>query len=834
MLRTTLAQLRAHAGRVLASCLAVVIAVAFVVATLVLNSSASASLLKAVGAPFVTSAAVVTAEAGTDPAAGTAALRTAAEPVSALPDVAQVFADREADVQVRLPGRSGSSYAQAGAVTAPGPLRWESTSAGRLPEAPGEVAVSDRLGAAVGDVLDVERQPSGDADAPATTTQVRVVGVVDLRGDPTAGLYGRLFATEDQLRQWGAADVSRLRVAAAPGADGDQVAAAVAGAVTGGLVVRTGEEAAQDVASTFTGDAAALTTVLLVFGAVTVLVAGLVIANTFAVLLAQRTRELALLRCVGATRGQTARSVLLEAAVVGLLASLAGAAAGVGLAALVSRVAADADSPVPLDELRVPVHALVLGVALGTVVTVLAALAPARAATRVAPLAALRPLVAAPVRSRGGLLRLVAGLVLTVPSAAALAWFAAQGVLEPAVLAGAVNFVGVVLLSQRAVPVVVGLAGRLVRGAGTPARLAAGNAVRNPRRTAATATALLIGVTLTTAMVVGASSTRATAGGLLEAGYPTDVVVSSWEEPVDDALLQRLGEVPGVVRAVPVLEGEVSLGELGTTGVLGVDPDEAAAVVRSQQRAPVPAPGELVVSGYAAGALGLAAGGTVRISAEGGSPVELSVVVAPDSEQGVLATAADLRRADPAAVVRAAWLRLDDSLDAAGQAEAVDAVSEAVAAALPSSDVSGVVAVRAAFDQVLTTMLLVVTGLLGVAVVIALLGVGNTLALSVVERRQESGLLRALGLTRGQLRALLAWEALLVAGVAGVLGVALGTAYGLAGTASVLAAEGPVVLDVPWLRIAGIVVVAALAGVLASVLPARRAARTPPVAALAA
>ncbi|WP_432498490.1 ABC transporter permease [Kineococcus auxinigenes] len=836
MLRTTLAQLRAHGGRVLASCLAVVIAVAFVVATLVLNSSASASLLKAVGAPFVASAAVVTAPEDADPAAGGAALGAAEEQVRALPGLAQVSADRETGVQVLLPGRTGSSYAQAQAVTAPGPLRWERTSAGRLPQAPGEVAVSDRLDAAVGDVLEVTRW-TGEDGTEAVTSEVRVVGLVDLAGDPTAGLYGRVFATDEQLRAWGAQDPARLRVAAAPGADAgeltDRVAAAVPAAATGELVVRTGEEAAGDVASAFTGDAAALTAVLLVFGAVAVLVAGLVIANTFAVLLAQRTRELALLRCVGATRGQAARGVLLEAAAVGLLASLAGAGAGVGLAAVVSAVAADADSPIPLGTLVVPVLPLVTGVVLGTVVTVLSALAPARAATRVAPLAALRPLAAVPVRSRGGAVRLVAGLLLTVPSAAALVLFSSAGQLEPAVLAGAVSFVGVVLLAQRVVPAVVGLAGRLVRGGGVPARLAAGNAVRNPRRTAATATALLIGVTLTTAMVVGASSTRATAGDLLEAGYPTDVVVSSWDEPVDDALLDQLGQVSGVAGAVPVLEGEVSLDDGDTTGVAGVDPAQAAQVVRSQQRAPVPAPGELVVSGYGAEVLGLADGDAVTVAGEGGTPVDLRVVVAPDSEQGSLMTAADLRRADPAAAVRGAWVRLDDALDADEQGAAVDAITEVVTAALPSSDVSGVVAVRESFDQVLTTMLLIVTGLLGVAVVIALIGVGNTLALSVVERRQESGLLRALGLTRGQLRALLAWEALLVAGVAGVLGVALGTAYGLAGTASALAAEGPVVLDVPWARIAGIVVVAALAGVLASVLPARRAARTPPVAAIA-
>ena len=136
-------------------------------------------------------------------------------------------------------------------------------------------------------------------------------------------------------------------------------------------------------------------------------------------------------------------------------------------------------------------------------------------------------------------------------------------------------------------------------------------------------------------------------------------------------------------------------------------------------------------------------------------------------------------------------------------------------------------------DRVLDVLLLVVTGLLGVAVVIALIGVGNTLALSVVERRQENGLLRALGLTRGQVRGLLAWEAALVAGVAAVLGVLLGTGYGLIGVASVLGDHGEVVLSMPWLQVAAIVVAATVAGLLASVLPARRAARTPPVAALA-
>jgi putative ABC transport system permease protein len=204
-------------------------------------------------------------------------------------------------------------------------------------------------------------------------------------------------------------------------------------------------------------------------------------------------------------------------------------------------------------------------------------------------------------------------------------------------------------------------------------------------------------------------------------------------------------------------------------------------------------------------------------------------VVAGGTDDPLL-TAVDLQGLSPGAVVDTVWLRLADDAD---QTAAIDQVTDLAGAAVPTAFVTGLASERAAIDSVLDVLLLVVTGLLGVAVVIALIGVGNTLALSVVERRQESGLLRALGLTRGQLRGLLAWEAVLVAGVAALLGVLLGGAYGLIGAASVLGDLGEIVLSVPWLQVGAIVVVATLAGLLASVLPARRAARTPPVAAIA-
>lgn len=568
------------------------------------------------------------------------------------------------------------------------------------------------------------------------------------------------------------------------------------------------------------------------FGTVAVVVAGLVIANTFAVLLAQRTRELALLRCVGATARQVRRSVLGEALATGLVSSALGVAAGIGLAALVSALTGT-DSPIPLAGVSVPLYAVLTGLAVGTLVTLLAALAPARAATRVAPLAALRPVDAAPLRSRPGLLRLLLGLALLLPGAGLLA----VGVLVHSVLValpgGVASFLGIVLLAQRSIPPVVAAAGRLAgRLGGVPARLAAGNATRNPRRTAATATALLIGVTLTSAMVVGAASTRATATAGLAAAYPTDVLVRAGE-PLPAGLLGDLTAVDGIASGTALAAAQVTGPDGSEWQVEGVDPAAAAPVLRSTTQLVLPKDGQVVLPEWLADSWSVHAGDQVRLSTDDGSLDATVVVVGSNDVDDPLLTAADLHRLTPRTTIGELWLRLADRSDD-DQAATVDAVTDLVGTAAPTAMVAGLVSERAAIDSVLDTLLLVVTGLLGIAVVIALIGVGNTLALSVVERRQENGLLRALGLTRGQLRGLLAWEAVLVAGVAAVLGVVLGGAYGLIGAASVLGGLGEVVLAVPWLQVAAIVAVATLAGLLASVLPARRAARTAPVAAIAA
>jgi putative ABC transport system permease protein len=818
MWSVTLAGARTHAARLVASTLAIVIAVGFVVATLVLNETSRTTVLEAAGAPYVDADVVVTSDDG-------AGLADEIDRVAALDGVRAVDATWQTGVQALLPGRDGAQFLLAESVADDAVLRWQQLADGTLPDAPDEIAVSERTGAVVGDTIDLTYVTADgvERDAPVT-----VSGVVDLGGDPTAGIYGRIWGTPGQLREWGATDPTELRIAGPvrtePGLLADEVRSTLSAA---DVTVRTGTEQAETAAAQITGDTMALTAVLLVFATVAVLVAGLVIANTFAVLLAQRTRELALLRCVGATARQVRRSVLGEAVLTGLISSGVGVLAGIGLAAGVSAIAEAAESPIPLAGLSVPVTAVVAGLAVGTLTTLLAALAPARGATRVAPLAALRPADPAPLRSRGGVLRLVLGLLLVVPGVLLMGVGVVLSDVLIALPGGALSFLGVVLLAQRAVPPVVAAVGRLAgRLGGAPGRLASGNATRNPRRTAATATALLIGVTLTTAMVVGAASTRATAQAGLAAQYPTDVIVSGGEA-MPSTLPGQLAAVDGVV-ATSSLTGATLLGPDGQeTGVAGIDAATGTPVLRSTGDVPVPEAGEVVLPWWAQSSWEVADGDEVTFT--GGDRTTTATALFGDVERPTF-PAAELAVLAPDAVIDTVWLRLADDAD---HGDVIDDVTDVAGAAMPTAFVTGLASERAAIDSVLDVLLLVVTGLLGVAVVIALIGVGNTLALSVVERRQENGLLRALGLTRGQLRGLLAWEATLVAGVAAVLGVVLGSAYGLIGVASVLGSYGELVLSMPWLQVAAIVAVATVAGLLASVLPARRAARTSPVAAIA-
>ncbi|RDI25726.1 putative ABC transport system permease protein [Rhodococcus sp. AG1013] len=807
------AQMRAHAGRYLASVLAVVIAVAFIVATLTLNSTLKAGVTDSLAGQYATTDVVVS---GSDDLAA----------IRAVPGVHAVTEDVSASVKVRRDGE-GSSFGSAQSLSDDPGLRWQTLSDGRFPEAPGEIAVDAGSGVPIGSDLTVTTLSS---EAQISDT-AKVVGLVDLSGTAQQMNGTTVFATVEQLDAWTSGGGNReIRIAGDGVMSQQQLADRVRGALPADATVDTGVHQAELASQQFLGDSDLLASVLLAFGAIAVVVAALVIANTFAVLLAARTQELALLRCVGATAAQVRRSVRVEAAGVGVAASVLGVMLGVGTAWLVARIAAAADVPIPLRGLSVTPVTVIVGVVVGVVMTLAAASAPSRAATRVSPLAALQPLESTPEPVAVSRARRVLGTLALIAGVGILALGATTGQVLIACVGGLLTFVAIVMLSQRIVPAVISRVGALLGRFGGPVGLlAAGNAGRNPRRTAATATALLIGVTLTSTLVVGIAVTKASAPGAVDDQFPVDVSVEAGGSTgLPGDLAERIRGLEGVDAVAPLGTADVSLPDGRTLPVVGVD----VAAVRATLRTDVdlPGPHQLLLSPDDRLDLGLDLGETVSLT---GNVGRSELTVGASTGQPALTEARLLAALSSQVTTDQMWIRLADGLSDDERRVVQDEITALAEQLAPGSEVGGSLAMRATLDSVLDTLLLVVAGLLSVAVVIALIGVGNTMALSVLERRRESGLLRAVGLTRAGLRSLLLWEAVLIAGVASALGVALGLAFGITGSASVFGFDDLVLGTLPWPTLALIVLGGGAAGVLAAILPARRAARTAPVAALA-
>ncbi|MGH3318603.1 MAG: ABC transporter permease [Streptosporangiaceae bacterium] len=599
--------------------------------------------------------------------------------------------------------------------------------------------------------------------------------------------------------------------------------------------MRTGDEQARvevrDASTALTG----VTTALLAFAAVAMFVAAIVIANTFAILLAGRTRELALLRCVGATREQVFRSVLLESAVLGLVGSVVGVLLGFGFAEGAGLVLSAVVGGFPIDAVRPSVAAVVVPLVVGVVVTVAAAVLPARAATRVAPIAALRQRSERTGSRRVGLIRLIVATIAIAAGTVALLLgtlvVSSNGGFIVAFVGGALAFGGILLAGPVVIPRAIRLVGWLPgRVSGVPARLASRNAVRNPRRAAATTSALLVGATLISLLTVASVTLRTSVTTTLDETYPVDYVVGTRSGPVPRDVVEALRDEPRLA-AVATLHEAKGRVDGHRVGIAGVDPSALRRVTDGYATLRHLRPGEAILAEDLARELGAHPGDTVRVDGGGGAKT-LTVRAVGDLLNRNSALATTQRDfaglfAHPSIATVLAKERGD--VETSGVTAAIDRAT----AGSPNVVVTGAAELKASYEKVLDTMLLIVSALLGVAVLIAFVGIANTLALSVIERRRESALLRALGLTGGQLRAMFSGEAVLMAGVGGALGVCLGVVFGWAAVASLFPSSVDVVLSVPVARMVLFVVVAGLAGLIASVLPARRATQAPVAAGLA-
>lgn len=887
MLRLTLAQMRRSAGRLAAAGVAIMIGTAFVAVTLLAGSAVEQTTTSVLAAQF----------ARADLVASSATLGTAQlDAVRAVPGVTAADGQRMFRQEFSHGGRH--LFPALLPMTSDPALLPVTVAEGTLPTSDDQVAlpadIADRLGLELGDSVEmlqnVQVVAGNSVETRLVPVELTLTGTTD---DPagafassggagvvTAASFEATFHQGITLRHVTAAEFDALTpeqqraaiIAEIPQEAGftslllrtdgpvtDALRQDVAAALTAvdpaaaeGLELMTPQEMSRVMTEQISGGQDIVVTVFSgVFAAIALLVAGLVIANTFQVLVAQRTRTLALLRCVGAAKSQLRRSVLVEAFAVGILASAAGVALGalLGQTALAVGRAMDLGIPLPATITVTPAVVLVPVVA-GTVVTVLAALSPARGATRVAPLEALRPADAPTIHSTAGRARLALSALLTLGGFGLLGlgmWQSAQsnmldtGVLI-AVAGGALSFVGVVIGGVFWLPKVTALAGRLAGLSGPTARLAAANTSRNPRRTAATSTALVIGVTLVAMMSTGAASARATLNAELNDRYFVDALVATdrWTTPenataLDTQVTTAVRAVDGVATVVEIPSGRIEVtGDttgVHTLDVRGITPADADAVGRSA------ALGE----GIGPGTLALSRAWWSEIFTDG----EQVQVTGTDGSRTLTVRLTDLRgqrasfalvepqvlaELSPHAPVTQLWVALEDPSDAV---TVVPRIEDALGDTSSAASLDGAAVERATIDSVINTMLAVVVGLLAAAVVIALIGVANTLSLSVIERQKESATLRAIGLSRGRLRGMLAIEGVLIAVVGAVCGVALGLAYGWAGSQAILSQTGGAVLAVPWRDIAIAIVVALGAGLLASVVPGRTAARTSPIEALA-
>ncbi len=571
--------------------------------------------------------------------------------------------------------------------------------------------------------------------------------------------------------------------------------------------------------------------VLLGFAVVSLFVSVFIIYNTFAIVLSQRIREMALLRAIGAEARQLRRSVVAEAAAVGLVASLIGLGAGIGVARGLTWIFDQLGAEFPDYPTMLNTRTIVVALVLGVGVTVLASIMPARAATSISPIAGLRDGVTATrtsgtVRAVTGITVLAAGVALGL-----FALFGASlstlGLVFTLGAAAVAVFFGLTLCGPMlARPITAALGWPLPKVLGPAGSLATGNAGRNPRRTSTTAAALMIGLSLVTMGYVVGESVKAGLSNLLDTSITADYFVTDpgqggFSRSVADDLAAtdsfdavtgfrldtaRLGDEATDVQAVQLSTMD-DLFDIGVTDGAFPDGDSTEALVIHQS---------------VADDLGVGVGDTVPIEFASGYEATMTVAVIHDDDTVINTPLVadglfDLAGASEVDLFVAA--SVTDGADDAAVASVIDGL----AAQYPQLTFDTADAFQQQFESIIDNSLVAINVLLALAVIIALIGIANTLALSVHERTRELGLLRAVGMTRRQTRRMIRWEAVLVALFGAVLGVATGVVFGWGAVSAMPADTFGGSLRVPAVDIAVVVVLAALATLVAAWLPARRA-----------
>ena len=845
MLRTTFKGLVAHKSRLFTTALAVVLGVAFMSGTLVLTDSLGRQLETLSEDTYAEADVFVRSEA---------AFSVEREPVRAPVDASLVDAVAETDGVEAVAGRVegwaqivGSDGEPLGGGTTDAPnlggnwITVEQLNPFELAEgsAPAEddQVVIDRGSATEADLA------VGD-DATVLTTAgpvpVTISGIATFGdSDSMLGMSSVLFtdaAAQTLVGEPGT--YSGIAAVAASGVDPASIVDDLSGVVGGDLEVLTGSELRADARSEAAESLSFFNAFLMTFAVIALFVGAFIISNTFSVIVAQRTRELAVLRAIGASRRQVMASVVLESVVVGVLASIGGLLAGLGVALGLRSMLAGLGVELPNGGLVLEASSMLISLAVGVVITVASALLPARRASRIAPIAALRD--TAVDDSAGSRMRTLVGSTISLVGAAMLAAGLGGASSSPIALVGggaAVLFIGVAALGPvLARPVSRFLAAPVRWFRGTPGLLAGENAVRNPKRTAATASALMVGVGLVGFITVTGSSIKASADDAISGSMLADfAVVSGSIDPTaggfDNSMASDLGQLPEVLAASGLRTAPVLIDD-DVANVVSVDPSTVEQVLEFdtvEGHLADLGPGKVALSEPTARDAGLRVGSVMEVEFADGTSDELVVeaLFADQSWGDIVVEHSVLESHGVGSLDSEVFVALADGVDPGTGRSVLEAELSGVANASVKDSEEYAGDIAAEIDMLLGLGY----ALLALAVVIGVLGIANTLALSIMERTRELGLLRAIGMFRSQVRSMVRWESAVIALFGAVLGLAVGIGFGLA-LVYALADEGINVVVIPVPALAVIAGLAVLAGVGASLLPSRRAARVDVLTAL--
>ncbi|GAA5036432.1 ABC transporter permease [Streptomyces siamensis] len=853
MLKATLRSFLAHKGRLLLSALAVVLSVAFVAGSLIFSDTVTRTFDRL----FASTAADVTVEPKNDldsqiPTGATQTVPASlADRLAKVDGVAATHVDAAVENATVVDADNKSVGPTTGAPTIV--TNWEVTerspvklTSGHEPRGDGEALLdadtAEKKHVGIGDTLTVQAQPG--------SFKVRIVGIATFTTTNPGAALLFLDTPTAQTKLLGSPDAATsVSLDAAPGVSDTVLKQRVAAELgTRTYELKTAEEQAKSSSEQLGGFLDVIKYVMLGFAGIAVLVGIFLIVNTFSMLIAQRTRELGLLRALGADRRQVRRSVLTEALLLGLVGSTLGLAAGIGLALglikLMSAFGMNLKSTEMVVGWATPVSAYVVGVG----VTFVAAYLPARRAAGVSPMAALADAEIAGV-GRPLRMRAVVGSVVGVAGVAALAGCAASSKTSTAASLLGLGVVLTLIATVIAGPLLVRPVIRVLGGAfpalfGSVGRMSQRNALRNPRRTGATAAALMVGLALVGGMSVASASMTKSFDQQIDKTLGADFVIQNSNfQPFSQELTDKVRGTDGAGLVVRQRFTPVAVrlpdGKRVETTAAAYDPrlDEVAHVTYAQgDTAAALGDGRIAMDRKFAKEHDVRVGSTVPVEFPAGRNTRLTVGALTDQDSGdgfgmqggLFFGFGTIEKYVPGGQDSALYVN-------AASGTTPDRLRTNLEKALdpyPQVQVRDQADYKKLIHDQIAVLLYLVYALLGLAIVIAVLGVVNTLALSVVERTREIGLLRAIGLARRQLRRMIRLESVVIAVFGAVLGLALGIVWGVC-IQQVLALQGMKALAVPWGTIIAVVVGSAVVGIVAALLPALRASRMNVLAAIA-